>query len=475
MPYGSRTTFRDDGNISQTLNGAPFGTPFTVVGRYYRHGTVAYSRTGTNHNKLEVKTCVVKRKPDGPLEWRLVTIPGGARLAYKVYSKRLNKYVWARQPVKVPRLVRTWKKRPRSKKELNLTPNALNYSSACVSYFGDGTSVITSKDLYSSNTVTATGALWAPFIPAGASNPIGVNADNYSAIGISSRFDSYTTQADSIASKRLYTRIKDQQVNLAQAIAERRQTSKLFYDVVKRLVQFWLKLKTANLLGAMRVLMPTSAKQLASDHLAIQYGIRPLLSDLEGIAKTLAGPKAIEFDVIVRQRLNVPRALVGVYSGPAGVLQYADSVYSEGYTEVKYKYRCRIDSPSDAVLQTFTALGLGNLQTLAWELTPFSFVVDWALPIGNYLNSMDAFNAITVVHASKTVFSKEYVTFKRVFGGTASGWKVSAGTFGFVNERVKCVRTLLSTPPVLPLPSFKDPVSTLHIANALALLVQLRK
>lgn len=483
MPYGMNTTMRSDGNVLQYwYDGAAPGVsvnPYTVAGRYYKHAVRSYSRTGTNASSKPLKNSAVKRLPDGPLEWRLVTVPGGKRLAYKTYSKRLKKFVWARGPVKVLRLVRTYKsKPPKNKKGMNLPPNALNFESSTCSYFGENLTIIANKGGSSATRqeIVMQGALWAPFLPFGATFVGGVNADTYAFRGISSRFAPFVTVANNACTARLYERVKAQSVNLAQALVEYRQTAKLFYDLVKRLFQFWFKLKSGNLVSAMRQLLPTTGKQLSNDHLAIQYGVKPLLSDLEGVVKTLTERPSVEFDVIVRQRVEVPRALIGQASGPSGKIRFADYVYSFGYVEVKYKYRFRISSPTQALDRTLSQLGFGNLNSLAWETIPFSFVVDWFLPIGNFLNNADAFSGLTVLSSTKTVFQKEYIEFSRTFGGApVSGFTTSSGTCGFINENVSCVRSLTTAPPTLRFPEFKDPTSKMHIANALALIYQLRK
>jgi hypothetical protein len=128
-----------------------------------------------------------------------------------------------------------------------------------------------------------------------------------------------------------------------------------------------------------------------------------------------------------------------------------------------------------AVQREFTRLGFGNLNSLAWESIPFSFVADWFIPIGNYLNNADAFDNLEVVHATKTVFQKEYIEFRRTFGGApVSGYQTSSSTTGFVSELVKVDRTLTGIPE-LRFPEIKDPVSKLHIANAIALISQLKR
>lgn len=44
---------------------------------------------------------------------------------------------------------------------------------------------------------------------------------------------------------------------------------------------------------------------------------------------------------------------------------------------------------SDKNLKTFSDLGFTNPLSIAWELTPWSFVIDWFVDVGGYINRMD--------------------------------------------------------------------------------------
>jgi hypothetical protein len=46
---------------------------------------------------------------------------------------------------------------------------------------------------------------------------------------------------------------------------------------------------------------------------------------------------------------------------------------------------------SGSGLQTLQQLGITNPVGLIWELIPYSFIVDWFVPIGDYLSSLDRF------------------------------------------------------------------------------------
>jgi hypothetical protein len=117
------------------------------------------------------------------------------------------------------------------------------------------------------------------------------------------------------------------------------------------------------------------------------------------------------------------------------------------------------------------SLGLTNPATWVWEKIPWSFVVDWLLPIGAYLDSMDATLGWTFRAGSTTKrvsgSVSQYVT-PIIDKGTYSEQAASAaGSYGYKSLG----RTVLLT---FPFPSkimnlIKNPLSTGHLANALAL------
>lgn len=52
---------------------------------------------------------------------------------------------------------------------------------------------------------------------------------------------------------------------------------------------------------------------------------------------------------------------------------------------------------ADEKLVAAQAMGLSNPASLAWELVPYSFVIDWFIPIGNFLEAISAVNGLQFV------------------------------------------------------------------------------
>lgn len=452
----------------------------TFSNLYSAHGRVNYSRTGGNAS-TRLSSCKRPGVPDGPWEWKLVTINAGPKLPEKVFSKRLQKQVWKRQPIQVWRLRKTWLKKSKRKRHsyIDSPPNPLVYQSVNVAYFGKNVTIRSLDNTsFGGGYIKewfAEGDLWTMSSGWGFSG-LGLFKQSYTLKGgFTTRIDPIVSEANNRAIGKLYERVKNQSVNLAQAFAERAQTAKMFLDIFRKLVTVVLAMKKGNLYKAAKTLLPSNSKEIANEILMIQYGIRPLLSDLDGIAKHLAeGPESIEFDVRVKSKVELPRAVLATNTYAQGPVRFTDTVTTHGYVEVVYKVRLRVQGLG-LQREILTRLGFGNLASLAWELTPFSFVADWFIPIGNYLNNMDAFSGLDVVYTTKTVTRKEYIEFVRTFGGQSGNFNCSSGTVGFVTEMFDCQRSLIANLPQPTTPNLKDPISKDHIVNAMALARQLKR
>lgn len=287
----------------------------------------------------------------------------------------------------------------------------------------------------------------------------------------------FSLQPEQLNNK-LLVKIKDQSINLAQAYAERAQTSSLIYTSAKRIATAAFMLRKGNWVEASRHLgySPTrrerehlkravllgsknQRKILADSWVELQYGWKPLLSDVQGAALMLA-KNAVEGKLIESAR--VQKEYLKKASNKAIYKNYYSQIQttltrSATLTElVKMKVWYSIDSP---LAHTFAQSGILDPLVLGWELLPWSFVVDWFLPVGNWLNSFNATVGLTFLTGYQ---SKEYeylVLYENDKGH-------------YLRSEQSYIRTPLTAFPSPTLPRPKNPVSSEHIANAMALLQQ---
>lgn len=300
------------------------------------------------------------------------------------------------------------------------------------------------------------------------------------------------TELSDRALKRHYAKLANQKIDLATELSQAMQTVNMILDLAKRLGGTFLKLKKLDLLGAFKLLFPTSRKELANDYLVYKYGIEPLLGDLEGAAEHLA-----EYVLRARPVKSSGRATKTVVTE-----ELVSSPYGKGFrrrtTKIRVKYSSIFSVSNDAQRQA-AMLGFTNPVNVIWELVPFSFVADWFLPIGNWLQSMSALDGLTIKESYKTVFidtvEEVFELFENQTSVTAVGSALGSyppyflnrtdglqdpgylffegGGQGWMVNTIFCKREVIPLPDV-PLPKFKNPISTVHLAEALALFQQLR-
>ena len=119
-----------------------------------------------------------------------------------------------------------------------------------------------------------------------------------------------------------------------------------------------------------------------------------------------------------------------------------------------------------AFIRNDTKYGLVNPLSLGWELIPFSFVVDWCMPIGNFLEALTAHYGLTFDSGFTSVTCRGSVSGTRKVSnaiGTANGIR-----YDFLSNN----RTALGNFP-MPRVYAKNPFKTSNVMSALALFHQL--
>jgi hypothetical protein len=129
----------------------------------------------------------------------------------------------------------------------------------------------------------------------------------------------------------------------------------------------------------------------------------------------------------------------------------------------------------DVFKNKMSQLGLNSPVSLAWELIPYSFVVDWFLPIGQALEDLSKFEGLVFDSGYKTQLTKTYISVifnSDEFVQEAPGFSTRRRNTGNGSEElVKMDRTILTDFPKPNFPRLKNPITLIHAANAAALLV----
>lgn len=278
------------------------------------------------------------------------------------------------------------------------------------------------------------------------------------------------------ASSRLLDQLKGEGTNVAMMIAERRQSVSMVTNTVKRLATSALYLKRGDLTRAVRSFGgdPSTARKLrgkdiGSQWLELQYGWKPLLSDVHGLMERTHQREVHG----VRTFRASDKAFERV---PSGVLNIANKDISTATKMVIHRYTLRVQP--DWLLLEPSALGVTDPLTIAWELVPWSFVVDWFLPVGKYLGQLSADHGWNFFDGDESVL---YQTASKASvagtipasSGAYIGTKTRTGEVSY--EYTRFGRSPLTRIPPCPPIRLKNPVSLDHFWNSIALLSQRTK
>lgn len=196
--------------------------------------------------------------------------------------------------------------------------------------------------------------------------------------------------------REFYLEVADLKVNLAASLAQYNQTIDMVANRTNQLAHAAKQLKRGNFYGVCDTLGIKRRSDLpgtfSKSWLELTYGWKPLLSDIHG-ALRLVGDRPLRRFVEVRKRSSNSVELSG-HNGDfphTGTCSITDSVTSKALITV-----------TDNNLQTLQQAGITNPALLAWELLPWSFVVDWIYPIGDWLQARTAMQGVTVSQYSLT-------------------------------------------------------------------------
>jgi len=269
--------------------------------------------------------------------------------------------------------------------------------------------------------------------------------------------------------------------NVAQDVVQMQQTVNTIDDVVKRMSSAVRNVRRGNIPGAVEDLWqgrapkfnqwrpPRTGAHLANNWLALQYGWKPLLGDIQDSMGALARYITANGSVrVVRgsasERLTDYTAIFDDYNGQVRVGTL--NVFTERKCTIGLKYRV------DNHLRTFLAqTGFTNPVNLAWEILPYSFVVDWFLPIGPYLETLSAYDGLEFYEGFETQFTRTSTYGTANFAGlVASGTRRRIYKGEYSSEAVVLDRAKLDSFPRMSFPTFKNPLSVDHTLNAIALM-----
>lgn len=261
-------------------------------------------------------------------------------------------------------------------------------------------------------------------------------------------------------------KIGEGKANLAESIATYKQTVNMLAQTSSDLFRALLAAKRGRWGEIPKHLGLNSSKDLSGRYLEWQYGWRPLAGDIHAIMEELRSKEP------TAKMLSAKRVIPGNFQYERSRTGQ-DNRLIEEKIQSNFRTTCHLyGRMSDNWLRRATQFGLTNPASLAWELVPYSFVVDWVMPIGNVLEAFTAPAGLTFVGGYTSCQTQGKKTF------TVTGPRFFPNIFGqdgsMEVERFGFRRDALEGWP-MPLPYVKSPFSNTHTLNALALFRQLLK
>jgi len=263
---------------------------------------------------------------------------------------------------------------------------------------------------------------------------------------------------------KLASAVKGHSFNAAVSLAEGNKTLSMIGHRAGQLAGALSSLKRGNFNSfAKKLGVPSrnqpkvgkvSPSRLQDKWLEFEFGWRPLVNDI------YEGSQAV-FALTNRPLYRVYRSSI---NKKVDVFSTSGST-KVGTSEAILSYRVHVKEDYSPI----ASLGLLDPAEVLWELTPYSFVADWVVPVGNYLSARSFLS-----HLSSSVWSTYFskVSLKSNFvslaATPASGYRSL--------KRLDLTRQLASA--TLPRPtvkSFGQMAQWKHAADGFALLMQHRK
>jgi len=197
---------------------------------------------------------------------------------------------------------------------------------------------------------------------------------------------------------KLPTRMNGSNFNLPLFLAEGHKTVGMFSKAV------------TDISGILRR-TGSSKRELHNMWLEYRYGWRLLAKDIYDALTTLHDIRTRK----VKQRVSVTCTETLSASIPSYAMTpsfwSAGTVNVNGLLDLKQELGTTITLyyEDNSSISTLQQLGITNPINLAWELIPYSFVVDWFIPVGDYLSSLDAFLGKSFVSGTVSKWFEEFV------------------------------------------------------------------
>jgi hypothetical protein len=237
-------------------------------------------------------------------------------------------------------------------------------------------------------------------------------------------------------------------VSLGQYLAESKQSAQMVANAGTDLLNLLLKVKHGQW-GSIPSEFGKGVRKGRDYYLQWQYGWKPLCSDIYNLTQDLVHKAPRKPWLSAERQVVTPFDFETKFNG--------DKVK----VKVKHRDRCKLWScMSSELMSGLSSYDLINPASLTWELVPYSFVVDWFIPVGNTLAALTATAGLEFIGG--------------FVSQTREGSYTITGTVGEVEVEFKYfIRSALNNFPKPGYYGKQNPLSLDRVEKLLALLSQL--
>lgn len=276
-------------------------------------------------------------------------------------------------------------------------------------------------------------------------------------------------------------------LDLSVALAEMPATFKMIKSILS-VERYFKRRPWENLYGKRRYFARKKSKNkhgkvynvsgsVADRHLEFTYGIKPLISDVYNAANELL--HNVDSMCVFKGRGSITSNTSGNRSVPSGDLpgytDYNITLREKNSTFCGVQLSVTLRKPT--TLQQKARWSSLNPVSVAWELIPYSFVVDWFLNVGNYIRDIETqilYNSTFVSgYRSDLTIEKGSGSFVYNDGGNPYFTRVVYAEGSCSVDRKAFARTLLSSYPLPYRPRIQADLGSARLLSAAALLRKL--
>ena len=265
-------------------------------------------------------------------------------------------------------------------------------------------------------------------------------------------------------------------LNIGVFLAEFKQTVQLITNSIRKIAAQVKRWRRRHSRKAWRDVQRSCRTCKASNSwLELQYGWKPLLADILAALERL-NASWFEIGLVLNTRSSVTDSTDGTRS--FGLLSLQGLTSSDPVV-LNYivEHRCTVSlwfELQNARVAALSSLGLTNPALIVWEKVKYSFVIDWFLPIGDWLSSFSADQGWKFKSGTRSYQRVSSCSVARQGRYLSSGSARDVSRLGTsIGENFYSIYDRVVYPQ-RPVPGFyfKNPLSATHIASAIALLVQ---